>query len=266
MMLDLKNNDALLKMREQMDQKVKVDIKNNNNKLNNENITVNIHSNKLENDKVQVTMEINYKNIADIKQIEFKRKRIYWANIDGNKWSEQGGKCYPVICLSNDVGNKYSPTIIVGIITSQLNKSNIPTHVPLEGFGLPKNSVVLLEQIRTIDKRRITGYLGEVDEITMKKIDKAKDISMSELKPKSPLERLSINVQEIIYDKLDDIRSIERTICTIVNDDEYLKNNLYGQRECYLASLERICKKYDLDYHDYYTMYRREKEDKRIVV
>jgi hypothetical protein len=107
----------------------------------------------------------------------------------------------------------------------------------------------------------------------MDKVEEAIRIQNARLKPKTPLEKLSQNAQDLIYDKLDDIRSIERTICNIINDDENddeslknLKDNLYGQRECYLASLERICKKYDLDYRDYYTMYKKEKPNERIVV
>ena len=88
--------------------------------------------------------------------MNIKRGEIYYADLSPVVGSEQGG-VRPVLIVQNDVGNKYSPTIIVAAITSQLTKAKIPTHVELEKtkYNLPKDSVILLEQLRTIDKRRL---------------------------------------------------------------------------------------------------------------
>ena len=92
-----------------------------------------------------------------------KRGEIYYADLSPVIGSEQGG-IRPVLVLQNDIGNKYSPTIIAAAITSQLDKAKLPTHIALEAgkYGLPKNSVVLLEQIRTLDKRRLKEKIGEL--------------------------------------------------------------------------------------------------------
>ncbi len=84
-----------------------------------------------------------------------KGRRFFYADLSPVVGSEQGGGVRPVLVIQNDIGNKYSPTIIIAAITSQINKAKLPTHVEITGqeYGLPKDSVVLLEQIRTIDKR-----------------------------------------------------------------------------------------------------------------
>ena len=81
--------------------------------------------------------------------------------------SEQGG-LRPVLIIQNDIGNKHSPTVIAAAITSQINKAKLPTHIELKGeqFGLNKDSVILMEQIRTLDKRRLKEKIGELDEKT----------------------------------------------------------------------------------------------------
>lgn len=104
---------------------------------------------------------------------------IYLADLSPVVGSEQGG-VRPVIIVQNNIGNKYSTTVIISAITSKLNKAKLPTHVEIEGssFGLAKNSVVLCEQVRTIDKRRLKMRLGMVDGATMRKIDKALMVSL----------------------------------------------------------------------------------------
>lgn len=110
--------------------------------------------------------------------MKVKRGDLYYADLSPVIGSEQGST-RPVVVIQNDVGNKYSPTIIISAITSQINKTKLPTHVEVEqGFGLPKNSVVLLEQIRTIDKKRLREKIGKFDEDTMRKIDDALKISL----------------------------------------------------------------------------------------
>lgn len=108
-----------------------------------------------------------------------KRGEIYFADLSPVVGSEQGG-VRPVLVIQNDVGNKFSPTVIVSAITSQLTKAKLPTHVELSSqeYNLPKNSVVLLEQIRTLDKRRLKEKITQVDLKKMKEIDRAILISL----------------------------------------------------------------------------------------
>lgn len=113
------------------------------------------------------------------KQQEIKRGDVFYADLSPVVGSEQGG-FRPVLVVQNDVGNKYSPTIIVAAITSQLSKAKIPTHVELEKtkYNLPKDSVVLLEQLRTIDKRRLQEKITVLGENKMKQVERAMLISL----------------------------------------------------------------------------------------
>ncbi len=107
-----------------------------------------------------------------------KRGDIYYADLSPVVGSEQGG-VRPVLIVQNDVGNKYSPTVIAAAITSQQEKSRLPTHISVNGntCGLSKDSVVLLEQVRTIDKQRLKERMGNLSSIDMNKIDKALTVS-----------------------------------------------------------------------------------------
>ena len=111
--------------------------------------------------------------------MEIKRGDIFYADLSPVVGSEQGGVC-PILIIQNDIGNKYSPTIIAGAITSQLTKAKLPTHIEVTSgqFGLPRDSVILLEQIRTLDKRRLKAKLGSLDEKTMLRVDRAILISL----------------------------------------------------------------------------------------
>lgn len=107
-----------------------------------------------------------------------KRGDVYYADLSPVIGSEQGG-VRPVLVLQNNVGNKYSPTIIISAITSQINKSKLPTHIEINAtdFGLSKDSVVLLEQIRTIDKKRLREKIGHLDDELMYQVNEALQIS-----------------------------------------------------------------------------------------
>ncbi|MGI6586548.1 MAG: type II toxin-antitoxin system PemK/MazF family toxin [Gracilibacteraceae bacterium] len=107
-----------------------------------------------------------------------RRGDIFYGDLSPVIGSEQGG-VRPVLIIQNDIGNKYSPTVIVAAITSQINKAKLPTHVELEAFkyGITKDSVILLEQIRTIDKRRLKEKIGHLSEELMKQVDTAIQIS-----------------------------------------------------------------------------------------
>ncbi len=110
---------------------------------------------------------------------DIKRGDLFYADLSPVVGSEQGG-VRPVLVLQNDVGNKYSPTVIVSAVTSQIGKAKIPTHVELDKivYGLKADSVVLLEQIRTLDKQRLKEKIGVLDPQKMQEINKAILISL----------------------------------------------------------------------------------------
>ena len=107
-----------------------------------------------------------------------RRGDIFYADLSPVVGSEQGG-VRPVLIVQNDTGNKHSPTVIAAAITSQTGKARLPTHISLAAHtsGLPKDSIVLLEQIRTLDKRRLREHMGRVDEQVMRRVDSAIAVS-----------------------------------------------------------------------------------------
>ena len=107
-----------------------------------------------------------------------KRGDIYYADLSPVVGSEQGG-LRPVLIVQNDTGNRHSPTVIAAAITSQINKAKMPTHIELaaKDYGLNKDSVILLEQIRTIDKRRLREKIGRIDDGLMASVNNALSIS-----------------------------------------------------------------------------------------
>jgi len=110
--------------------------------------------------------------------VVIKRGDIFYADLSPVIGSEQGG-VRPVLIVQNDIGNKYSPTVIAAAITSQINKAKLPTHIEISAmeYGLSKDSVILLEQIRTIDKMRIREKIGRLDDELMEKVNDAISIS-----------------------------------------------------------------------------------------
>ena len=106
------------------------------------------------------------------------RGDIYYADLSPVVGSEQGG-VRPVLIVQNDVGNKFSPTVIAAAITSQKDKANLPTHISVDaqGSGLMKDSIVLLEQVRTLDKHRLREKMGILDKQSMSRVDHALSIS-----------------------------------------------------------------------------------------
>jgi len=107
-----------------------------------------------------------------------KRGDIYFADLSPVVGSEQGGM-RPVLIVQNDTGNRHSPTVIAAAITSQTGKARLPTHIELtaRSFGLSRDSVVLLEQIRTIDKQRLRERMGKLDAVQMQRVDDALAVS-----------------------------------------------------------------------------------------
>ena len=110
--------------------------------------------------------------------MQVRRGDIYYADLSPVVGSEQGG-VRPVLIIQNDVGNKHSPTVICAAITSRMNKAKLPTHVEIDArkYQIVKNSVVLLEQIRTIDKLRLKELVCDLDQTIMKKVDEAIKVS-----------------------------------------------------------------------------------------
>lgn len=107
-----------------------------------------------------------------------KRGDIFYADLSPVIGSEQGG-IRPVLVVQNDIGNKFSPTVICAAITSKINKAKLPTHVEIDAnqYELVKNSVILLEQVRTIDKKRLKEKICHLDDDLMKQVDKGLRIS-----------------------------------------------------------------------------------------
>src|SRR5690625_3087361 len=107
------------------------------------------------------------------------RGEVYFADLSPVVGSEQGG-VRPVLVIQNNIGNRFSPTVIVAAITAQIQKAKLPTHVEIdaEKYGFERNSVILLEQIRTIDKQRLTDKITQLDDQLMHNIDNALEISL----------------------------------------------------------------------------------------
>ena len=121
-----------------------------------------------------------------------KRGDIYYADLSPVVGSEQGG-LRPVLIIQNDVGNKYSPTVIAAAITSRMDKTKLPTHIDIyaDKVGLARDSVVLLEQIRTLDKRRLKEKMGHLDEDSMQQVNSAIAVSFGLGQQPSAAERAS---------------------------------------------------------------------------
>ena len=111
--------------------------------------------------------------------MEVHRGEVFYADLSPVVGSEQGG-VRPVLIVQNDTGNRHSPTVIAAAITSQLGKAKLPTHIALaaQGSGLPKDSVILLEQIRTLDKHRLRERAGQITPEDQKRVDQALDVSL----------------------------------------------------------------------------------------
>lgn len=204
--------------------------------------------NKLE--QIKRDIELSQKQ-----NINIVRGGIYYANVDGNIGSEQGG-IRPVVVIQNQVGNVHSPTTIVAMITSQQSKAKLPTHVEIKGCGLDKDSVVLLEQVRTLDKIRIISFVGNVDELTMKKIDKARDISMGELKRKQPIDYLSKWAKKEIMTALENVYLYEDALRNARQDNISFRTVCLKEIEMYMNDFKYLCDKNRINYKELYKDYK----------
>lgn len=194
--------------------------------------------------------------MIDLRNI--KRGEVLEVLLDGSKGSEQGGK-RPVVVIQNDIGNTYSPTIIVACITSQLTKAKLPTHVALtkEKHGMERDSIMLGEQIRTLDKKsRIIQKITTLDEFTMAQISKALCVSLDleeQIKSKqnnSPLDR--IDSEERI--KIEYLMERLYFYDNIINDsrNEEVKRHITNERDSIAYKFRRICKSNNLNYDELY--------------
>lgn len=184
--------------------------------------------------------------------VEVMRGDIFFADLgkDNIVGSEQRGQ-RPVLIVQNNTGNKFSPTIQVAVITSQLSKAKLPTHVEVgSSQGLLVNSVILTEQIKTIDKQRLTSYIGRLDIETLRKVNRAISISLSV----GEYEELN-RIYTIIRNKISEIHRIEATIQELDAHEllsESMFKTLYDDMQHKLAVLEKFCSLNDINYLDYY--------------
>lgn len=112
-----------------------------------------------------------------------KRGDVFFADLSPVVGSEQGGT-RPVLVIQNDIGNRFSPTVIIAAITAQIQKAKLPTHVEIDAkkYQFERDSVILLEQVRTIDKSRLTDKITHLDEILMERVDEALEVSFGLVK------------------------------------------------------------------------------------
>ncbi len=124
-------------------------------------------------------ININISKNRSVNKVVIKRGDIYYADLRPVVGSEQGG-IRPVLIIQNDTGNKHSPTVICAAITSRMNKAKLPTHVELDSSKceIVKDSVILLEQLRTIDKKRLKDKVCHIDRDVLEKVDKALIVSL----------------------------------------------------------------------------------------
>ena len=147
---------------------------------------------------------------------------IYYANLNGGQGSEQNG-VRPVIVIQNDIGNNFSPTVIIACITSKMTKAKLPTHVEISGYGLEKDSVILMETVRQIDKRRLMTYIGKVDDVEIIiKIERA--IRINTCRRVGHETRVRKDIKQYIYNCLNKIENYNTTITTLkelnINSDD----------------------------------------------
>ena len=192
----------------------------------------------------------------NVKNIKIKRGDIFYAKLNGIGSVQCNIR--PVMVLSNDLNNKYAPTLQVCPLTSQL-KNNLPIHFDLEGFGLNKKSTFLGEQLTIIDKTQlVSNKIGSVDEFTLRRAEKAISVQLSMnhiegVKDSLLYMRMDKQLKKEIINLLKSIRSIEELISSTEND-MFIKIALQ-ERELKLIKLKSICDNNGFDYKDFYDRY-----------
>ena len=193
---------------------------------------------------------------TNVKNIGIRRGDIFYAKLNGIGSVQCNVR--PVMILSNNLNNKYAPTLQVCPLTSK-NKNNLPIHFDLEGFGLNKKSTFLAEQLTIIDKTQlVSDKIGTVDEITLKRAEKAISIQLSMIHIEGVKDgllsmRMDKQLKKEIINLLKSIRSIEELISSTEND-MFIKIALQ-ERESKLIKLKNICDNNGFDYNDFYERY-----------
>lgn len=183
----------------------------------------------------------------------FYRGDIFYADLGDSIGSRQGG-IRPVIIIQNDIGNKFSPTVIIAPITSKVHKAaKLPTHVILDykSIGLKSESFVMLEQVKTINKTELLGFIGRLNMEDMIKVNEATMTSLG----------LEINEKVRDIENIDDVLVMAGN--TKVNNNDFL-NSLYKEREIKIQLLKNICEKVGADYREYYNPYRKINSYKKV--
>ena len=218
----------------------------------------NVHSN---NSGVTINKTNYTKDSSDEwKNREYKRGMVFWCDLSGSIGSEQSSdkNGRPCVIIQNNVGNTHAPTVIVAVLTSKLTKAKLPMHLELmdEKYNLPKNSIALFEQIRTLDKRRIGDFITYLGDDMQEKLDNAVDISMKNLKPKSLLERLPHEMKTFIIATLKQIKKYEITTETMRNEgmsEDEIKF-IINKKLTILNQFINYCKNHQLDYTNFYIL------------
>lgn len=128
---------------------------------------------------ILLSLTIMKRNLRSVNKVNVSRGDVFYADLNPVVGSEQGG-VRPVLIIQNDIGNKYSPTVIVAAITSKIDKAKLPTHIEISAVttNLEKDSVILLEQIRTIDKKRLQRHVTHLDNDIIERVNEAIEISL----------------------------------------------------------------------------------------
>ena len=186
---------------------------------------------------------------------QYKRGNVYWVDFGITDGSEQGG-VRPAVIIQNDIGNKYSPTVIVCPISSEIKKKELPTHVYLSEYkmyGLTKPSQVITEQIRTIDKTKVGDHIGYIDETAMLKVNKALEVSVQIGKGNIVYEPREIKSIKIKVEKIKILDSfLVESFFTGKERNMKAIEELIQEREDRLKDLERFAGNYNIDYKKYY--------------
>lgn len=191
---------------------------------------------------------------------KYYRGQVYYADlgeVNGKERNSEQRGIRPVMIIQNDIGNKYSPTVIVAAISSKIFKKKLPTQVLLDSdyIGLSQESFIMLEQVRTLDKSKLLGYIGKVSEDDMDKIDLAALVSL-ELKDKVVIEEKARDIEQ-----LDNVLYV--AIKTGVQSSEFIEN-FKREREMAIQDLENYCARRGLDYRSYYKVNLEPTEFKRV--
>ena len=193
---------------------------------------------------------------TNVKNIEIRRGDIFYAKLNGIGSVQCNVR--PVMILSNNLNNKYAPTLQVCPLTSKI-KNNLPIHFNLEGFGLNKKSTFLAEQLTIIDKTQlVSDKIGTVDEITLKRAEKAISIQLSMIHVNGVKDsllsmRMDKQLKKEIINLLKSIRNLEELISSTEND-MFIKIALQ-ERESKLLKLKNICEDNGFNYNDFYERY-----------